>query len=325
MAMGYRHLTIDERESILKMRSEQKNMTHIAELLGRNKGTISRELSRNLSSTDEYKPHLAQRYYGKRRIESKQPYRLEQNGRLRRNVRKKLKLCWSPEQIAGRLEIDRPNAPKMRISPLTVYSWVRRDKANGGDLYTYLRQGHRKRRKKSGSDDKRGQIPDRRPISERPDVVDTRDRFGDWEGDSVVGKSHGSFIATHVERKSRYLLSGKMKDKSADSMNETTRRLFRKIPKSKRQTLTVDNGKEFAGFKEMEKSVGLCCYFADPYSSYLRGTNENTNGLLRQFFPKGTDFKKVSNVELDKAVALINNRPRKCLNYRTPNEVLWSG
>jgi IS30 family transposase len=325
MAMGYRHLTIDERESILKMRSEQKNMTHIAELLGRNKGTISRELSRNLSSTDEYKPHLAQRYYGKRRIESKQPYRLEQNGRLRRHVRKKLKLCWSPEQIAGRLEIDRPNAPKMRISPLTVYSWVRRDKANGGDLYTYLRQGHRKRRKKSGSDDKRGQIPDRRPISERPDVVDTRDRFGDWEGDSVVGKSHGSFIATHVERKSRYLLSGKMKDKSADSMNETTRRLFRKIPKSKRQTLTVDNGKEFAGFKEMEKSVGLCCYFADPYSSYQRGTNENTNGLLRQFFPKGTDFKKVSNVELDKAVALINNRPRKCLNYRTPNEVLWSG
>ena len=116
-----------------------------------------------------------------------------------------------------------------------------------------------------------------------------------------------------------------MKDKIAGSMNETTRRLFRKIPKSKRQTLTVDNGKEFAGFKDMEKSVGLRCYFADPYSSYQRGTNENTNGLLRQFFPKGTDFKKVSDVELDKAVALINNRPRKCLNYRTPNEVLWSG
>ncbi len=323
--MGYVHLNIDERESILKMQSEGKILSEIAEYLGRNKGTVSRELSRNTSSTGEYKPHLAQRYYGKRRIESKQPYRLEQNGLLRRHVCKKLKLCWSPEQIAGRLEIDHPDAPQMRVSPLTVYSWVRRDKANGGDLYTYLRQGHRKRRKKSGSDDKRGQIPDRRPISERPDVVDTRDRFGDWEGDSVVGKSHGSFIATHVERKSRYLLSGKMNDKSADSMNETTKRLFRKIPKSKRQTLTVDNGKEFAGFKEMEKSVGLCCYFADPYSSYQRGTNENTNGLLRQFFPKRTDFKKVTDEELDKAVALINNRPRKCLNYRTPNEVLWSG
>jgi IS30 family transposase len=325
LAMGYIHLNIDERESILKMRSEGTNLWQIAEYLGRDKGTISRELSRNISSTGEYKPHLAQRYYSKRRIESKQPYRLEQNGRLRRHVRKKLKQYHSPEQIAGRLEIDHPDAPQMRVSPLTVYSWVRRDKADGGDLYKYLRQGHRKRRKKHGSDDKRGQIPDRRPISERPDVVDTRDRFGDWEGDSVSGKGHGSFVATHVERKSRYLLSGKMKDKSAGSMNETTRRLFRKIPKSKRQTMTVDNGKEFAGFKEMEKSVGLCCYFADPYSSYQRGTNENTNGLLRQFFPKGTDFKNVSDVELDKAVALINNRPRKCLDYWTPNEVLWSG
>ena len=202
---------------------------------------------------------------------------------------------------------------------------MRRDKASGGELYKYLRQAHRKRRKKHGSDDKRGQIPDRRPISQRPAIVEQRSRIGDWEGDSVSGKGHGSFVATHVERKSRYLLAGKMDDKSANSMNETTRLLFRKIPKSKRQTMTVDNGKEFAGFKEMEKFVGLCCYFADPYSSYQRGTNENTNGLLRQVFPKGTDFNEVGNGELDKAVALINNRPRKCLNYRTPHEVIWSG
>ena len=325
IAMGYVHLSIDERENILKMKSEGKNLPDIADYLGRSRGTISRELSRNTSSTGEYKPHLAQRYYRKRRSESKQPYRLEQNGRLRQRVRNKIKKYHSPEQISGRLETDYPDDQNMRVSPVTVYSWVKRDKAEGGKYYKFLRQGHRKRRKKHGGSDKRGQIPDRRPISERPDVVDTRGRFGDWEGDSVSGKGHGSFVATHVERKSRYLLSGKMKDKSAGSMNETTQRLFRKIPKSKRHTLTVDNGKEFAGFKEMEKSVGLCCYFADPYSSYQRGTNENTNGLLRQFFPKGTDFKKVSDVELDKAVALINNRPRKCLNYRTPNEVLWSG
>lgn len=323
--MGYVHLSIDERESILKMQSKGNNLSEIASYLGRNKGTLSRELSRNTSSTGDYKPHLAQRYYNKRRLESKQPYRLEQNGRLRQHVRNKLKKYHSPEQISGRLEIDYHDVPHMRISPLTVYSWVKRDKADGGNLYTFLRQGHRKRRKKHGSNDKRGQIPDKRPISERPGIVDKRNRFGDWEGDSVGGKGHGSFVATHVERKSRYLLSGKMKDKSAGSMNETTRRLFRKIPKSKRQTMTVDNGKEFAGFKEIEKSVGLRCYFADPYSSYQRGTNENTNGLLRQFFPKGIDFKKVTDVELDKAVALINNRPRKCLNYRTPNEVLWSG
>jgi IS30 family transposase len=323
--MGSKHLSIDERESILKMLSQEKNLSQIAESLGRDKGTISRELSHNTSSTGEYKPHLAQRYYGKRRVQSKQPYRLEQNGRLRQSVGNKLKRYYSPEQIAGRLEIDYPDNPQMRVSALTIYSWIRRDRISGGKLYKFLRQCHRKRRKKHGSDDKRGQIPDRRPISERPDVVDKRDRFGDWEGDTVSGKGHGSFVATHVERKSRYLLAGKMNDKSAGSMNETTRQLFRKIPRSKRQTMTVDNGKEFAGFKEMEKSVGLCCYFADPYSSYQRGTNENTNGLLRQFFPKGTDFNKVGRTELDKAVALINNRPRKCLNYRTPHEVIWSG
>lgn len=323
--MGYVHLNIDERECILKMQAKGNNLSEIAEYLGRNKGTLSRELSRNTSSTGEYKPHLAQRYYGKRRAGSKQPYRLEQNGRLRQHVRNKLKLYHSPEQIAGRLEIDRSDNLQMRVSPLTIYSWVKRDKAGGGDLHKYLRQGNRKRRKKHGSTDKRGQIPDRRPISERPDAVEQRNRFGDWEGDTVSGKGHASFVATHVERKSRYLLSGKMSDKSAESMNATTKRLFRKIPRSKRQTMTVDNGKEFSGFKDMERSVGLCCYFADPYSSYQRGTNENTNGLLRQFFPKGTDFTKVTDEELDKAVALINNRPRKCLNYRTPNEVLWSG
>ena len=323
--MGYSHLTIDERESILKMRSEQKNMTHIAELIGRDKGTISRELSRNRCSTGEYKPHLAQRYYTRRRDVSKQPYCLEQNGRLRQYVRHKLKQYWSPEQIVGRLEVDYPDTPKMHISPLTIYDWVKRNKADGGTLYRYLRQGHRKRRKKRGSLNNQGQIPDRRPISERPKAVEKREELGHWEGDSVVGKSHGSFVATHVERKSRYLLVGRMDDKSADSMNATTQRLFRKIPRSKRKTATFDNGKEFAGFKAMEKSVGFCCYFADPYSSYQRGTNENTNGLLRQFFPKGTDFNEISETEIDTAAALLNNRPRKCLDYRTPHEVLWSG
>jgi len=323
--MGYRHLTIDDRESILKMRSEQKNMAHIAELLGRNKGTISRELSRNRSSTGEYKPHLAQRYYNKRRDASKQPYRIEQNGRLRQYVRNKLKQYWSPEQIAGCIEIKYPDDPRMRVSPLVIYNWVQRDKIAGGKLYKFLRQGHRKRRKKRGSLNNQGQIPDRRPISERPKAVDNRRELGHWEGDTVVGKSHGSSVATHVERKSRYLLVGRTDDKSAESMNVTTQRLFRKIPKSKRKTMTFDNGKEFAGFKELETSIGFCCYFADPYSSYQRGTNENTNGLLRQFFPKGTDFNKISDEEIDKAAALLNNRPRKCLNYRTPHEVLWSG
>ena len=319
--MGYRHLNIDERESILKMLSKEKNLTEIADMIGRSKGTISRELSRNLCSTGEYKPHLAQRYYNKRRDASKQPYRLEQNGKLRRYVREKLKLYWSPEQIAGKLKQNR----KIDISLVTIYNWVMRDKAEGGKLYKFLRQGHRKRRKKRGSLNNQGQIPDRRPISERPKAVDKRAELGHWEGDTVVGKSHGSFVASHVERKSRYLLVGLLDDKSAESMNVTTRRLFRKIPMTQRKTMTFDNGKEFAGFKALEKSVGFRCYFADPYSSWQRGTNENTNGLLRQFFPKGTDFNEISKEDVDTAVALLNNRPRKCLDYRTPHEVLWSG
>jgi transposase, IS30 family len=323
--MGYRHLNIDERESILKMLSKEKNLTEIASKIGRNKGTLSRELSRNLCSTGEYKPHLAQRYYAKRRDESKQPYRIEQNGRLRQYVRNKLKLYWSPEQIAARLEIDHPGTTQMRVSPLVIYNWVQRDKGAGGKVYKYLRQGHRKRRKKRGSLNNQGQILDRRPISERPKAIDNRAELGHWEGDTIVGKSHGSFVASHVERKSRYLLVGLMDDKSAESMNVTTRQLFRKIPKMQRKTMTFDNGKEFAGFKALEKSVGFRCYFADPYSSWQRGTNENTNGLLRQFFPKGTDFNELSKKEIDKVAVLINNRPRKCLNYRTPHEVLWSG
>ncbi len=323
--MGYRHLNIDERESILKMLSKEKDLTEIAGMIGRSKGTISRALSRNICSTGEYKPHLAQRYYNKRRDASKQPYRLEQNGKLRRYVRKKLKRYWSPQQIAARLEIDHPDAPQMRVSPLVIYDWVQRNKETGGKLYKFLRQGHRKRRKKRGSLNNQGQIPDRRPISERPKAVDKRAELGHWEGDTVVGKSHGSFVASHVERKSRYLLVGLMDDKSAESMNVTTRRLFRKIPMTQRKTMTFDNGKEFAGFKVLEKSVGFRCYFADPYSSWQRGTNENTNGLLRQFFPKGTDFNEISKEDIDTAVALLKNRPRKCLDYRTPHEVLWSG
>lgn len=322
--MGYRHLNIDEREVILEMRAKGKNLPDIAENLGRNKGTISRELTRNKSSTGEYKPHLAQRYYRRRRGDSKEPYRL-QDKRLAKYVRKKLKQYWSPQQISGRLKVDYPKDQQMRISPVTIYSWIEADKKQGGTLYKYLRQGKRKRRKRYGSTDRRGQIPDRRMIDERPKVVDQRSRIGDWESDSVVGKSNASAIATHVERKSRYLVAGKLADKSAESMNQATIKLFRKIETGKIKTMTFDNGKEFAGFKELEKALETKTYFAKPYHSWERGTNENTNGLVRQFFGKGTDFDEITKSELDRKVELLNNRPRKCLRYRTPAEVFWNG
>jgi IS30 family transposase len=318
--MGYGHLNIDEREVILKMQAQQSSMRQIGERLSRDAGTISRELSRNVSSTYEYKPHLAQRYYERRRAESKEPYRLEEDVFLREYVEKKLKEYWSPEQISGRIREDQG----IQISPLTIYSWIYRNRTEGGEFYKYLRQNHHRRRKRRSGEDRRGQIPDRRMIDERPKVVNERKRIGDWEGDTVEGSKGSGFIATHVERKTRYTVAAKVADKSADTVTRATFDAMRKLPPEKVKTMTFDNGKEFAGFKELERGLDMRSYFARPYHSWERGTNENTNGLLRQFFPKGMDFGRIMQSDVDIALELLNNRPRKCLNYRTPTEVFWS-
>ena len=315
--MGYGHLSIDERERIMKMAAQGCSFRVIGHRLGRHPGTISREWRRNLSSTGDYQPHLAQRYYRRRRAAAKEPYRLETDGRLRRYVRSKLRQYWSPEQISGRLFRER----KIHISPVTIYSWIRRDRAGGGTLYRYLRQSHRRRRKRYGGAERRGQIPDRRMIDRRPALVEQRRRIGDWEGDTVEGHKGSGFIATHVERKSRYTVAVKVANKSADTVTRATLKSMKKLPPEKIKTITYDNGKEFAGFKQLEQGLNMRSYFARPYHSWERGTNENTNGLLRQFFPKGMDFSAISQSEVDKASKLLNNRPRKCLNYRTPTEV----
>jgi IS30 family transposase len=318
--MGYRHLTIDEREVILKMRAQEASMQQIGDSLGRSKGTISRELSRNISSTQDYKPHLAQRYYQQRRGDSKEPYRLEEDVFLRKYVEKKLTEYWSPEQISGRIRKDQG----IHISPLTIYSWIYRNHTEGGKFYQYLRQNHHRRRKRRGSQERRGQIPDRRMIDDRPQVVNERKRIGDWEGDTVEGRKGSGLIATHVERKTRYTVAVKVADKSAETVTKATMAAMKKLPPEKVKTMTFDNGKEFAGFKELERGLDMRSYFARPYHSWERGTNENTNGLLRQFFPKGMDFGTILQLDVDRALELLNNRPRKCLNYRTPTEVFWS-
>jgi len=318
--MGYGHLNIDEREMILKMRAQQATLQAIGDRLGRSKGTISRELSRNVSSTGDYKPHLAQRYYEKRRQASKSPYRLEDDDWLQTYVRKKLSAYWSPEQISGRLHKDHA----IDVSPVTIYHWIYRDAAAGGELRNFLRQRHKKRRKRRAGEDRRGQMPDRRIIDQRPKVANQRRRIGDWEGDTVEGRKGSGLIATHVDRKSRYTVAVKVSDKSADTVTRATLTAMKKLPSEKIRTMTFDNGKEFAGFKDLERGLGMRSYFARPYHSWERGTNENTNGLLRQFFPKGMDFSTVLKTDVDRALKLLNNRPRKCLNYRTPTEVFWS-
>ena len=211
----------------------------------------------------------------------------------------------------------------MRVSHETIYRWIYLDAEGGGTLYNHLRRRRKKRRRQKRYGSGRRFIPDRVSITERPGMVDSRERFGDWEGDTIEGKKSTGYIATHVERKSRYLMASKLVNKKAESLTMQSTKLFWCIPKKMRQTLTVDNGKEFSHFKEIEDKTDLTVYFADPYAAWQRGTNENTNGLLRQYVPKGTDFRKITEEDLAFAVKKLNHRPRKCLNYRSPHEVFW--
>jgi IS30 family transposase len=228
---------------------------------------------------------------------------------------------WSPETIAGRLRQDYPDDPTMRMSPEGIYRWVYKDAAAGGSLYTHLPRLHKKRRKQRRYGSGRGLIPDRVSIDNRPAIVAERCRFGDWEGDTLEGAKGTGALATHVERKSRYLITAKLFDKQASTMANQTIKAFRTTPRHLRKTLTVDNGKEFADFKRIQSKTGLAVYFADPYAAWQRGTNENTNGLLRWYFPKGTNFTAVTEKQIALVANKLTNRPRKCLGYRTPREL----
>jgi IS30 family transposase len=210
----------------------------------------------------------------------------------------------------------------MRISHECIYAWIYVDKESGGKWYKRLRQSHRKRRKRYGSSEKRGRIVNRKGIEERPGIVDRRERIGDWEGDTIEGAKGSGYIVTCVERKSRITLLAKLPEKRAESLNQGTKRVFKKHSDILRLTLTVDNGKEFAGHEYLGKTLGVDVYFARPYHAWERGLSENTNGLIRQFIPKGMNIGNISHQFVAKIGKLLNNRPRKCLNYLTPIEVL---
>jgi IS30 family transposase len=325
---SYTHLTRDERVILGYQRMDQWTLSEIAESAGRSKGTISRELRRN--GERDYTGEL--HYEGGqgdvdahwRRRETPRKTRMD-HAPLAEYVKAKLIEQWAPQQISGRLKIDHPQDPAMRISHECLYQWIERDQAAGGIYYKHLRQSCRKRRKRYGSSSKVGRIEGRVGIEERPPEVELKARVGDWESDSIVGThTRGPKLATHVERRTRYLVAIKLPDGTADSFNRGTIRAFKGLPSKLLLTMTTDNGREFAKFKGMEKSLGVSVYFANPYHSWERGLNENTNGLLRQFFPKQTDFAAVTPGAVATAVRSLNNRPRKCLNYRTPAEELVS-
>ena len=320
--MSYSHITENERYVISHLKSSF-SLREIARRLGRHHTSISREIKRNRPTYADdavYWYYVTHPVAMERRHKARSHHCLN-NKALVKYVHEKLRLDWPPEVIAASLRIEFPDDEQMRISHETIYRWAYLDARQKGDLHTHLRRRHKKRRRQKRYGSGRRFIPGRVSIDQRPAIVGTRERFGDWEGDTVEGAKGTGGVATHVERKSRYLLAVKLNDKKATTMTEQSTKSFLSVSKKLRKTLTVDNGKEFSRFKEIEKNTGMEVFFADPYAAWQRGTNENTNGLLRFYFPKGTDFLKVTEEELAIAVKKLNHRPRKCLNYQTPHEV----
>ena len=318
--MHGRHFTLSDREVLARRHARGEHPGDMAQELGCHVRTVYRELKRN-ASDGHYYPARAQALADQRRRASKRPWKLE-NPALRQYVQDKLSQYGSPEQIAGRLEIDFADQPAMRISPQGLYDWIARQKASGGSWHTYLRQAHRKRRKRYGSSENRGRIVDRVGIEQRPAEVEAKCRLGDWESDTIAGSSSPACLASHVERVSRYTVLAKLPDGKAQRLNAGTVRAFERHGSLPRHTTTADNGKEFAAHTALSTKLGWSVYFAHPYHAWELGLNENTNGLVRQFFPKGLDLERVSGHDVRRVERLLNHRPRKSLNYRTPAEVM---
>ena len=323
--MPYEQLSMDERYQITHLHQAGLANAQIARRLRRHRATIGRELKRNPDPMGGYHYQSAQHLATQRRSDASCRYRLDIPGSIAvKAVHAGLKQRWSPQQIAGRLKLDHPDDSAAWISHEAIYQWTYREARAGRVFYQRLRRPRKHRRCRIPGDRKakRGVIPGRVGIEQRPDIVDERGRFGDWESDTVEGAKGRGLVVTHVERKSRYTLLGKLPDKKAVTLSRATRVMMKGLPKKLRRTMTPDNGKEFADFKTIEQELKMTVYFANPHSPWERGLNENTNGLLRGWLPKGSDFKKITNARLAQIQKMLNNRPRKCLNYRTPREVL---
>lgn len=306
------HLTFAERGVLYRLNKAKKSKAEIAEALGRDRSTIYRELARNTGGRG-YRPLQAQRFANERRERCRRSKKLD-HGPLKQYVTRSLKKQWSPDEIAGRSKRDHPRQPKCHVSHQTIYNWL---EDTAPELRACLRRGYRRTQPEI-----RGKLTGCVNVKDRPQVVDSKCRYGDWEGDTVVSPGHRSGLVTVVERKSKYLRVRKTSSLKSSATIQAACRGMRDLPESLRRTMTLDNGKEFALHKQLTDKLGLDVYFAQPYASWQRGLNENTNGLLRQYFPKGTDFSRISHRAVARTEKLLNERPRKSLGYKTPAEVL---
>jgi IS30 family transposase len=298
---------------------ERRSLGFIAKALGRHKSTISRELRRN-KGIGPYDACIANGYATERRKTSR-PKPKRQRPLLMRYVIDRLKLKWSPEQIACRTRIDHADNSSMYISHGTIYRHIHDDHRQKGQLYRHLRHARRKYDKRLAPCPGRGRIPDRVSIDERPQSVKDQTHIGDWEADTVFGQKGTGCIVSLVDRKSLYFIARLIPDLKVATFNRAVLEALKAVPKALRRTITCDNGIEFSGFKELQRKLSCKVYFAHPYSAWERGINENTNGLLRQFIPRKTNLKALNPQQLEEAVQLLNNRPRKKLGFRTPAEV----
>ncbi len=316
--MSYTQFNRASRVALATLLFAGKNQSQSGRLLGMSRPSICLEINRNKDEDGVYRGGSAHRKYLARRKEVKRVERkIENDTKLRRYIVSKLKRYWSPEQIAGRLKREEK---KTVISHETIYAYVYEQRP---DLVKYLRHHKNKYRKKRGSWARmeRNKSMKIRRITERPKVVDQKKRVGDWEGDTIIGKEKDERILTHLERKSGYGLADKLSKVTAEIVEKKTEARFKKIPKEKRFTLTRDNGVEFGDFDStLETRTGMKVYRATPYHSWERGANENWNGLLRQFFPRGIFFATITEYQIQHAVRLLNDRPRKRLGYATPRE-----
>jgi IS30 family transposase len=311
--MSYTHFTTQERIFLELYLDQGLSKTEIARKLGRSRSSIYREIKRNSEQGcySAFKAH--ERYIARKKLSGR---KIQMYIPLLNYFNSRLKKSWSPEQIAKRLPLDYPDDPKMRSSFKTIYNWI----------YAGLLKVTKKvlrfkgKRKPNNYDEKRGKFQIKLPIEERPREIETRETFGHWEIDTVEGKKGSGYLLTINERENRFVIAYPMKDKRASTVNTCLSHILSCLPCGSVKSITSDRGKEFSGYEEIMEKFGIPIYFANPHSPWERGSNENTNGLLREYFPKGSDFSKITVEEVAEAVRKINGRPRKVLGWKSANE-----
>ena len=311
-----KHLTQVKRYQIEGYIKVGFSNSEIARQLGFDRSVLTREFQRNSLDRASYDGKRAHQIY----VASKRgsgSIKKKMKGALKEEIQRLIEADFSPEQVTGRLKKE----GKQSASHTCIYEMIREDKTNGGQLYKHLRNSGKKQKKKYGSKDKRGQIPNRVSIDKRSQVVDNKGRIGDWEGDTIIGKNHKGAIVTITERKTNFQLMKKVKDKSAKQVTKAIVALIR-ASQMPVHTITFDNGKEFSHHEKIAKLLNTKVYFAHPYSSWERGLNEYQNKLIRQYIPKKTDFRNISPQQVSKIQNKLNSRPRKGLDFYTPEEVI---